>query len=232
MQRRPRETRITCDYRERPSALFRVLRARDDIVLDVAHLQSGDYIVEGRVTVERKTCADLGQSLRDGRLFRQAASLKRIAERPVLLVEGTRLANVSTRLEPSIRAAIASLSVMWYLPVLWAADAAEAADILVTIGRQWTRDRRETWAPPSQPRRQSLDPRLFLLRALPGVGPQTGRRLLDRFGTIRAMCNASRSELMKVPGIGKHRAKIIRRLLSDEYPDPDPPPSTTGTSIH
>ncbi|MHA1128900.1 MAG: ERCC4 domain-containing protein [Alphaproteobacteria bacterium] len=231
MKSRPNAIRITCDYRERSGRLFRVLRARDDIVLEVANLQAGDYIVEGRVTVERKTCTDFALSIQDGRMFRQAAGLKRNAERPVILIEGTPFAEVSSRLTPSIRAAITSLSVMWYLPVLWAADAVEAANVLVMIGRQWIRDRRETWMPPVQHPKRPADPRLSLLRSLPGVGPRIGRELLDHFGTISAISNATHRELETVPGIGRQRARIIRHLLSDELATPDRTSSGTGKPI-
>jgi len=207
--------RIRCDYRERRGYLFQALRDRRDVALDIAHLRVGDYVVEERVTVERKTWTDFFVSLECGRLFRQAAALKKHAERPVLLVEGPELEAVGSRVPPSVRGALASLSVMWYLPVLRVADAREAADLLVTIGRQWTRDRRETWTPPPRPLRRARDPRIPFLRCLPGVGPQLARRLLDRFGSLGAICNASRDDLASVRGIGKRRAKVVRSLLAE-----------------
>ena len=48
----------------------------------------GDYSIDDRVVVERKTYADFATSLVDGRLFPQAAALARCSYRPVILLEG------------------------------------------------------------------------------------------------------------------------------------------------
>jgi Fanconi anemia group M protein len=204
--------RIVCDYRERRSEVYLLLRDRDDVSLEIACLDAGDYIVEGCVTVERKSWNDLLLSLRTGRLFRQAAALKRGAERPILLVEGVGALD-APRLKPSLRGAVTSLSVMWYLPVLWAADPVEAADLLATVGRQWNCDRRETWAPPLRRPKRGADLRVPMLRHLPGVGPGLARRMLDHFGSVRAICEASPKELSAVRGIGRKRAAAIHHLL-------------------
>jgi Fanconi anemia group M protein len=210
--------RIVCDYRERRGELYRLLQDRDDVSLEIACLDAGDYVVEGRVTVERKSWNDLLLSLRTGRLFRQAAALKHGAERPILLVEGVGALDVA-RLNPSLRGAVTSLSVMWYLPVLWAADPVEAAGLLATLGRQWTCDRRETWAPPPRRPKRGADLRVPMLRHLPSVGPGLARRMLDHFGSVRAICNASPKELAAVRGIGRKRAAAIHHLLSGSVPN-------------
>lgn len=213
MTRRRPPIRIVCDYRERRGQLYRLLQEHDDVELEVASLSVGDYIVEDRITVERKTWTDLLQSLRSGRLFRQVAALKHRAERPVLIIEGIAALDVAARVTTSVRGALTSVSVMWYLPVLWAADPAEAAALLATIGRQWTCDRRETWAPPPQRPKRGEDPRMPILRCLPGIGPDLARGLLDHFGSIGAICNATEHDLIAVHGIGRRRAAAIHGLL-------------------
>ena len=64
------------------------LAARDDVTVEIARLEVGDYRVERRVVVERKTVADFAASLIDGRLFQQAAALALAPERSVLVLEG------------------------------------------------------------------------------------------------------------------------------------------------
>lgn len=211
---------VRCDYRECRGSLYRALAERDDVRLEVTELDTGDFVVAERVTVERKTVTDLLGSLRTGRLFRQAAKLKSRAERPVLLVEGAGLGAIGSRRLPYVRGALASLSVMWYLPVLWAANREEAAELLVTIGRQWTRDRRETWAPPPGPATRRSDPRIVFMRCLPGVGPRIARRLLGQFGSVRDVCNARPADLASVRGIGRKRATAIVELLAGSAPLP------------
>jgi excinuclease ABC subunit C len=53
-----------------------------------------------------------------------------------------------------------------------------------------------------------------LLDDIPGVGPVTKKRLLRRFGSLRAIADASEDEL--VAAIGSSKAKIVRRALSHQ----------------
>ncbi len=208
--------RIVADLRER-GGLVHELSLRPDVVLTRARLDVGDFRIEGRITVERKSCPDLLQSLQSGHLFLQAARLKRQGERPLLLVEGIDLgAFVTDPLVPAVLGAITSLAVCWYLPVLWARDAAEAARLLVYAGRQVVRDRRLFWANPRPPPAGAAGPhraRLRLLCALPGIGPDLAARLLYHFGSVQAIAAALPPELMAVPGIGPVRARAIRETL-------------------
>jgi len=208
--------RIVADVRER-GGLAHELARRADVALSRGRLTVGDYLIEGRITVERKSCPDLLQSLKSGHLFLQAARLKRQGERPFLLVEGIDLgAFVTDPQVPGVLGAITSLSVCWYLPVLWARDAAEAARLLVYAGRQIVRDRRESW-PPTRPPPPDvtglLRTRMAVLLALPGIGPGLARRLLDRFGSPAAIAAASARDLDEVPGVGPVRARTIRDTL-------------------
>ncbi len=41
----------------------------------MVRLESGDYLINNGVLIERKTCSDFATSLADGRLFPQAAKL-------------------------------------------------------------------------------------------------------------------------------------------------------------
>ena len=43
----------------------------------------------------------------------------------------------------------------------------------------------------------------------PGVGPTIGKRLLEAFGSVRAVCGASASELRRIPGVGEAKARTI-----------------------
>ena len=50
---------------------------------------------------------------------------------------------------------------------------------------------------------------LRVLQSLPGVGPDRAKRLLERFGTVRACFGASTEEIMDVEGIGSKTAAAI-----------------------
>jgi len=48
---------------------------------------------------------------------------------------------------------------------------------------------------------------------IPGVGPETRRRLLGRFGSVEGVRNASRSELREVRGVGEATARQVDERL-------------------
>ncbi len=205
--------RILVDRREQSGALYRALTVRDDVALSIGTLDAGDYLVEDRVTIERKTVNDFRGTLGDGRLFRQAAFLKANAPRPLFLIEGAGLSHVAASMYQGVRGALVSLSVMWYLPVLWALSADEGADILVTIGRQWFADNREKWlGPPRAPRRQ-MSPAQSMLCCIEGLGPRAANDLLNHFGSMRAIAQATSRDLVQVHGIGPVLSKRIQATL-------------------
>ena len=58
------------------------------MVVQLADLPVGDYVLGPGLAVERKGPADLGASIRDGRLFDQAERLQSVFPQAVLLLEG------------------------------------------------------------------------------------------------------------------------------------------------
>jgi ERCC4-type nuclease len=52
---------------------------------------------------------------------------------------------------------------------------------------------------------------------LPGVGPKIARALLEHFGSVKAVSNASKEELMKVEKIGKKKAERIHAAINSDY---------------
>jgi len=63
-----------------------------------------------------------------------------------------------------------------------------------------------------------LDPRLLdliHLTMVPGVGPQTSRALLERFGSAGRVLSASRAELTATSGVGQKLAQKIARARQD-----------------
>ena len=63
------EVRLQVDHREFPSGVARELAQRG-VTVAPTQLPVGDYLIDGRVGVERKTGADFVGSMLDGSLFR------------------------------------------------------------------------------------------------------------------------------------------------------------------
>jgi excinuclease ABC subunit C len=52
-----------------------------------------------------------------------------------------------------------------------------------------------------------------VLEDVPGVGPETRRALLRRFGSVENVRSASSSDLTDVPGVGEKTARTIAERL-------------------
>ena len=63
---------IRVDHREARNGLVGLLAGDTAWALSFSHLAIGDYLIDERLLIERKTLIDLAQSIKDGRLFAQA----------------------------------------------------------------------------------------------------------------------------------------------------------------
>jgi Fanconi anemia group M protein len=62
---------------------------------------------------------------------------------------------------------------------------------------------------------------LFIVESLPNIGSKYAERLLEAFGSVEGVMNASEKELRSVEGIGAKRASEIRRVIEAEFKGPD-----------
>ena len=212
----PAGPRIVIDHREFASAMAREL-ARRGAVLEPQQLPVGDYRIGSRVGVERKTGGDFLRSLMDGSLFRQVRALAQEFRRPVLLLVGSDL-YTARRIEPkAIRGALATIAVDYGVPLLHAADAGEAAELLLALAA------RETRTPGATPLRAGagelspVEQQRFLVEGLPGVSAVLARRLLTHFGSVAAVFEATDTELRQVHGVGPQIASAIREAVTARY---------------
>ena len=208
---------IVSDHREFSSAVVREL-SKAGVVVKPETLQVADYVLSDRVAVERKEAADFASSLIDGRLFAQARALRDSYSAPFLVVEGEGLFTARRVQEEAIWSAIASLAADFHVNVLMTKDAAETARLLASVARREQLQERRPLAVRAQKGAMDDDERLrFLVEGLPGVSAVLGRRLLDHFGTLHALVNASREELTEVEGVGPTLAEGIHRILRTQY---------------
>src|SRR4051794_67243 len=204
---RPRTLPVLYDHREARSGIPEAL-ARAGIAVAPDQLPAGDYVISDRLVVERKTGADLAASIKDRRLFEQIERLKETFE-AVVLVVGGEPGHIS---EASWQGALARAL-------------ASGASLLRTEGpgdtAAWLeRFHRLEGRPPSEvrgrpmPRRPTsnlADVAEDVLRCLPGVSSVGARRLLEHFGSLRAVFLADERELREVPGIGPVRGAMLSR---------------------
>ena len=124
---------LRVDHSERHATLLHLARTCLDFDVRMDRLDIGDYCIDGRVVIERKTYADFAMSLADGRLFPQAAALARSPHRPVVLLEGPKPAKMPGVHPHALKGAMVSLAVMWRLPVLHARDPEDSLRVLPSL---------------------------------------------------------------------------------------------------
>ncbi len=206
--------KIRVDHRERDFELLSFLREIDP-EMEIAALPYGDYLINGEITIERKTAKDFLISIIDGRLFKQLSNLKKHCRRPLLLIEGDPLTTDVSFDHRAIRGALLSTQAIWYIPVLFSHSPEETRDIFLTMGRQ-----EETGAflltlrGGYRPKRLKSK-QLHILQGLPGVGPKLAKRLLNHFGSVIRVMNGTVAELRMVGGLGQVSARAIRKILDE-----------------
>jgi len=210
---KPRYT-LDVDPRERAARLPALAQACDRFDVRIRQLSVGDYLIDGGVVVERKTYADFATSLIDGRLFPQAAALARSPHRPLLLLEGPVPDRLPAVHPHALQGAIASLAVMWRLPVIEVPTPEEALRLFRVIAEQVGRTRPLVLKRYDRKPKRHASRRLYVLQGLPGVGPALAARMLARFGSIERAMVADAEALMEIDGLGPGKAARIRDLVA------------------
>ena len=211
----PDPVHIVADDRERKSHVIESLLEIENVEVDIQRLSLGDYQIDHRVIVERKTLYDFAISIIDGRLFKQMLCLANSNSEGVLIIEGTAADAVEIGMtREAMQGALITVSLILGIPVLRSKDPSETAKLMVYIGRQIVSMamggvQRHGYRPKNKRKRQ-----LFILQGLPGIGPEKADRLLDSFGSVEAAISASSSELQSVDGIGKSIADKIKWVVN------------------
>jgi ERCC4-type nuclease len=210
--------RLHVDHAERQSTLFDAVQRSNAFDVRVLRLVSGDYLIDREVLIERKTIADFAISLVDGRLFTQVARLARSRYRSVLLIEGPQPVAMPDVHPHALDGALVSLAAMWRLPVLQSRDPDHSLLILRFLADQASERRDQVLRRFDRKPKRLASRRLFVLQALPGVGPAIARRLLDQFGSVEGAMAADEAALTRVRGLGPRKAARIRDVARGPAP--------------
>lgn len=209
--------KIIVDHREYRSNVVKNLAIKG-VFVEPQQLDTGDYVLSSRIGVERKNIDDFLDSLINGKLFKQISQLRDAYSRPVLILEGENLLTKRNINHNAIFGSLASISVDFGIPILMTKDEIETADLLNVIAKREQKEDKKSIAIRGEKTQMSLKERQqFLLEGLPNVSAVIAKRLLNHFGSIKDIANASEDELMDVPGIGKGIATEIIQVINSNY---------------
>jgi DNA excision repair protein ERCC-4 len=219
---------ILADDREQKGEVITFLQNMENVDVKIQRLSLGDYLTDrlpprpgtsakhNRLVFERKTLRDFALSIIDGRLFKQATRLAASDDESILILEGTGKELSETGLKrEAMQGALISISLILGIPVLRSINPCETAHLIIYATRQINSIatgavRRAGYRPKGKRKRQ-----LFILQGLPGVGREKAKRLLDKFGSLEGVINASTNDLQSINGIGKSTADEIKWVVKE-----------------
>lgn len=209
--------KIIADSRELGTKVAAILGKKCELL--EKQLDVGDYILSERVCAERKTTNDFINSIIDKRLFKQLTELKENFSSPVVLIEGDDLFRNERKMNPNaIRGAVASIAVEYSIPMIWTSSQLESAEMLYSIAKREQMHKNRTIGIRGKKKTRSENQdQEFLVAGLPNISSVTARRLLKSLGSPKKVFNASESELQSIEGIGKKKAKTLRRIIDKDY---------------
>lgn len=208
---------IEIDHRE-PAGFEAFLSQVENLTVERVHLPIGDFRVNGRIIIERKTVLDFAGSVQSGHVFDQA---QRMGFEPdaigVVVIEGDVFRQHTGMLASAVTGAITCLSFVQRMTVVNTISQEHTSYLLAKIAQH---DRNGLgYALPLHKDKPTalIDAQRYLLEAVNGISGGLSDALLRHFGTAQAVFNASESELLKVKGIGPKTAKRLRDVLATPY---------------
>lgn len=207
---------VFADTREGNSKVIRHL-SEMEIDVKVQAMAVGDYQVSDGVVIERKTAKDFVDSIVDKRLFKQARSLMEEFKRPLIILEGDDLYN--GMINPNaIRGSIASIALDFGISIIPTRNAQDTAAMIKRIAiREQSGEKTPIQIRTDKKPVNLWEQQLFIIESLPNIGPVNAKNLLEHFGTVANIINASESQLQEVEGIGKKTAANIRKVVDSKY---------------
>ena len=197
----------------------KVIRALDTIGVKVKvnTMSVADYQVSEEVAIERKTAKDFVDSIVDKRLFKQARMMMEEFKKPIMILEGDDF--YSGFINPNaIRGAMTSIALDYGISIIPTRTAEDTAAMLKRIAIREQKGEKRSIQIRTERKPQNLwEQQLFIIESLPNIGPVHAKRLLEHFGSVKAVLDADEKKLQEVEGIGKKTAKNIREVVEGKY---------------
>ena len=210
--------KIIADSRELRSPVVKELE-KLDVDIQIETLPIADYILSDRVAIERKTIDDFWHSLIEERkLFGQLHDLTQY-EIPILIIEGYEAELFTSRnVNPKAIDGILNSIALMRIPIRYSVNYRGTAQIMASIAeKEQSENKREFSFHGKRSYLSKNEQLIYIISAIPDVGPVNARNLLKYFGTIENISHAGISDLMCVDGIGEKTACAIRNTVTENY---------------
>jgi ERCC4-type nuclease len=139
-------------------------------------------------------------------------------ENPIIIIEGksfTKNSSIAIKLE-SIKGALITLAQTFRIPVIRTTDEVDTAWYINQMSLQRARVGVNKGPITAHKPQKPESRKEYILKAFPGIGHKTAKALLEEFGSITNIVNASEKELQKVHGLGPKTVKAIQNVVKEE----------------
>lgn len=207
---------VNVDYREKGSGIIKKL-IEFGVNINLQKLDVGDYLLSDDLCVEYKTVPDFIDSLIDKRLFTQLKNMKKY-KKQLIILEGTEDLYTQRKIHPNaIRGMLSTISVDYGIPILSTKNSNDSALLMATIAKREQSDENKEFTLHSAKPLTLRDQQEYIVSAMPGVGPILSKPLLQKFGSVKKIINATVDELQEVDLIGKIKANKIKEIVESDY---------------
>ncbi len=207
---------ILADHREKNNRVVKEL-IDTGISVRTTQLTTADYVVSGKVGIELKKVPDFVASIIDGRILDQVRDLKNSFQKAVLVIEGEEdIYSVRNVHANAIRGMLASIVLDFHVPVLYTKNPQDTAALLAVMAKR-EQGKEIDFALHALKPKSVKEQQEFIVSAFPNIGMQTAKLLLENFGSIKNLVNATEDQLTELKGIGDKTAKHLVKMFEEEY---------------
>ena len=209
---------VEVDHRE-PEAIDAMIARAPNTEVRRLHLPLGDFRINGRILVERKSVPDFAGSVQSAHLFDQA---QRMSFDPqtvgFVIIEGNVFGEPIGMLASAITGAISCLSNVQGMNVFQTLHLEHTAYVVAKIG-QHDKNGLGYELPLRKDKAKALiDAQRYVLEGVNGISAELANELLRHFGSLRAVFSATESQLKAVKGMGPKRIKDLLEVATGGAP--------------
>ena len=217
---------IVCDIHEPKEICY--LISKYGVKASLESLPIGDYKINDKILVERKTVNDLLSSTYNGRIFNQLKSLSSLESKTLLIIEGDiepfkyiRTSRRSVRVERSagemerMRATIDSVAATAYLsyniPFYFCRNRDHVAKFLVSLHKRASSIGTKLKPLKLRKKHDIVEIKSDMLCCIPSIGRKLGDYLAKNY-SIRELCDLK--DHSSIEGLGEKRLELLLKVLN------------------
>lgn len=178
-------------------------------------LECADVAISDRVAVTIRTVQEFIAEMSDGSILSQLGKMKHQYLHPILIVQGPPEGKGVQAGNAAVYDALGSLLSEFRMSILSTLSAEETVEVLSSLRRQ--EEARGAARRAGQATLDTASRQLFLVQGLPNVSATLAQRLLGRFGSVKAIAEATPEQLMEVEGVGRVIAEGIHTVMQKRF---------------